>query len=200
MALPNSANIVILAVNYNPSIVSKEWLYQRNIFTEPVENFVHTPVFALVENADFGLTVDEQRLQIIVKRVMQDSLAAATEIARRFVDVLPETPYKAVGLNYRYNVAEKGCDLRMLFAPKPAKLKAVFSRDFQLGARVVFSFGSFVATFTVAPSLAKEQPIRIAFNFHSNVGSIVELRERLASQTATLNKAEVIIRELCRNG
>ncbi len=200
MALPNNANIVIMASNYNPSIVSKEWLYQRDIFTESVDNFVHTPMLALVENQNFGFVVDEQRLQLVIKRVTQDNLTNSSAMARRFVDVLPETPYKAVGLNYRYTLTEKSCNLRTLWAPKPAKLRTVFSQHYQLGAMIVFSFESFVATFTVTPSLTKEQPIRIAFNFHANVANTEEVRARIASQTTTLQKAESIIQELCNNG
>jgi len=108
MILPSSANIVILASNYNPSIVSKEWLYQKGIFTETVRNFVHTPVFALVESEGFGLVVDEERLQITVRKVTQDSLNASASIAEKFVSILPETPYKSIGLNYRYTFPREG--------------------------------------------------------------------------------------------
>lgn len=200
MALPNNTNVVLLASNYNPSIVSKEWLYQRGIFTESVDNFLHTPVLALVENQDFGFAVDEQRLQIVIKRVTQDNLTKSNAMARKFVDVLPETPYKAVGFNYHYTVTEESCNLRGLLSPKSARLKAMFSPDYQLGAMMVFSFEEFVATFTARPSLTKEQPVRIAFNFHANVANIEEVRARVASQAKTLQKAESIIRGLCKNG
>ena len=200
MAVPNNANIVILASNYNPSIVSKEWLYQKVIFTEPVSNFVHTPILALVENENFGFVVDEQRLQIVIKRVTQDNLTKSNAMARKFVDILPETPYKAVGLNYRYTVTEESFSLRGLLSPKSAKLKAIFSPDYQLGAMMVFSFEKFVVNFTAAPSLTKEQPIRVAFNFHANVANIDEVRARIASQATTLQKTESIIQELCKNG
>ncbi|MBI4303917.1 MAG: hypothetical protein HY665_06225 [Chloroflexi bacterium] len=200
MALPNSANIVILASNYNPSIVSREWLYQKGIFTEPVDNFVHTPVLSLVENQNFGFAVDEQKLQLVIKRMTQDNLTNSNAMARRFVDVLPETPYKAVGLNYHYTLGEHNCNLGCILVPKPAKLKAVFSPNYQLGSMIVFSFESFVATFTATPSLVKEQPVKIAFNFHANVANVEELRARVASQIKTLEKAESVIRELCKNG
>lgn len=200
MAMPNNANIVILASNYNPSIVSKEWLYQKGIFTESVDNFVHTPVLSLVENQNFGLAVDEQRLQLVIKRVTQDNLANSNAMARSFVDVLPETPYKAVGLNFRYTLTEKDYSLRDLLAPKPTKLKALFSPDYQLGAMIVFTFEKFVATFTATPSLTKEQPIKISFNFHANVAKIEEVRARVTSQKRALQKAEYIIQELCKNG
>ena len=200
MPLPNSANIVILASNYNPSIISKEWLYQRGIFTESVDNFFHTPMLALVENQNFGFLVDEQRLQLVIKRVTQDALITSNAIAQRFVDTLPETPYKAVGLNYTYTLTAKTCNLRTLLTPKPAKLSALFSPDYQIGAMIVFPFESFVATFTATPSLTMEQPVRIAFNFHANVANTEEVRARIASQTSTLQKAEAVIQELRKNG
>jgi len=199
MALPNSANVVILASNYNPSIVSKEWLYQKGIFVEPVDNFVHTPVLALIENQNFGFVVDEQRLQLIIKRVTQDNLINSNEIVRKFIDVLPETPYKAVGLNYRYTLTEQNFNLRSLLAPKPTKLRTLFSHNYQLGAMIVFSYEKFVTTFTVTPSLTKEQRINIAFNFHANVANIDEVRARISSQSTTIQKAELIIQELCKN-
>jgi len=200
MPLPNSVNIVILASNYNPSIVSKEWLYQRGVFTESVENFVHTPILSVVENQNFGFVVDEQRLQLAVKRVTQDNLINSNEIVRRFIDILPETPYKAVGFNYRYTLTEEHFNLSSLLAPKPSRLRPIFSQDYQLGAVIVFSFESFLTTFTVTPSLTNEQPIRIACNFHASIANIEELRARIAMQTATLQKVDSIIQELCKNG
>jgi len=200
VALPNTVNIVVLASNYNPSIVSKDWLYQRGIFTEKVDNFMHTPILAVIENQNFGLVVDEQRLQITIKRITQDNLTNANDIVSRFTDILPETPYKGIGFNYQYAIKEEICNLDSIFSPKRSKLRATFSQDYELGSMIVFSFGGFVTTFTVAPSIIKEQPIRISFNFHADVANIAELRERLSSQKKTLRKAESIIKELCKSG
>jgi hypothetical protein len=199
MSLPNSANIVVLASNYNPSIVSKEWLYQKGIFTESVENFVHTPVLSLVENQNFGLVVDEQRLQLAIKRVTEENFNNSNGIVQKFINILPETPYKAVGFNYRYTFAEGRCDLSSLLASKPTKLRSAFSPRYQLGTIIVFSFKGFVTTFTVTPSLSSDQPIRIRFNFHAIVANIQEVRARIALQTETFKKADSIIQELCKN-
>jgi len=200
MILPSSANIVILASNYNPSIVSKEWLYQRGIFTETVKNFVHTPVFALVESEVFSLVVDEERLQIIAKKVTQDSLNALPSIAEKFVDILPETPYKGVGLNYHYNFPREEYDLHTILSPNDAKLSELLSSTYELGATVVFEFEKFVATFAVSPSLVKEQQFRMNFNFHSNTANVGEVKERLSSQMRTLEKTQEIIQGLSKNG
>lgn len=200
MILPSSANIVILASNYNPSIVSKEWLYQRGIFTETVRNFVHTPVFTLVESEDFSLVVDEDRLQITVRKVTQDSLNASASIAEKFVDILPETPYKGIGLNYRYTFPREGYDLHTILSPNDAKLSKLLSSTYGLGATVVFEFEKFIVTFTVSPSLVKEQQIRMSFNFHSNTANVGEVKERLSSQMRTLEKMQTIIQGLSKDG
>ena len=200
MILPSSANILILASNYNPSIVSKEWLYQKGIFTETVRNFVHTPVFTLVESEDFSLVVDEERLQITVRKVTPDSLNASASIAEKFVDILTETPYKGIGLNYHYTFPREGYDLHTILSPNDAKLSELLSSTYEVGATVVFEFEKFIVTFTVSPSLVKEQQIRMRFNFHSNIANVGEVKERLSSQMRTLEKMQIIIQGLSKDG
>ena len=200
MILPSSTNIVLLASNYNPSIVSKEWLYQRGIFTETVSNFVHTPVFALVESEEFSLMVDEQRLQLTVKKVTQDNLNASGGIAERFVDILPETPYKGIGLNYSYTFPKREYDLHTILSPNDAKLTKLLSSTYELGATIVFEFEKFIVNFTVSPSMGKEQQTRMSFNFHSNTANAGEVKERLSSQMRTLEKMQAIIQGLSKNG
>lgn len=200
MILPNNANIVILASNYNPSIVSKEWLYQRDIFTETVTNFVHTPVFALVESADFVLLVDEGRLQFTVKKVTQDNLRASNSIVERFVGILPETPYRSIGLNYNYVVPKETCALDTILSPNKARLSELLSSTYELGATIVFEFGGFIVTFRILPSRSVEDQIQMSFNFHSDAPNVGEVKARLSSQMRTLEKAEAIIRGVCKNG
>jgi len=200
MVLPSSANLVILASNYNPSIVSKDWLYGKGIFTEPVTNFVHTPVFSLVESDLLSLTVDEQRLQVVAKRVTEDNLNASADIGRKFVETLAETPYKAIGLNYHYNVPREGYDLAPILSPNDGKLREMLSSTYGLGAVLVFEFERFVVNFTIKPSFGKDQRVLMSFNFHSDTASASEVKEGLDAQARTLGKAETIMRELCKNG
>ena len=200
MVLPSGANIVILASNYNPSIVSKEWLYQKGIFTEAVRNFVHTPVFALVESEKFSLMVDEQKLQLTVKKVTQDNLNDSVSIVERFVGVLPETPYKAVGLNYRYTFPRERCDLGAILSANDMKLSELLSSTYELGATIIFEYEKFVVTLTVTPSLSKEQQIRMNFNFHSTPANVDEVKERLSCQMKVLEKTEIIIQGFSNNG
>lgn len=200
MLLPSSANIVILASNYNPSIVSKEWLYQKGIFAEAVKNFVHTPVFSLVESERFSLTVDEQRLQLVARKVTEDDLSALLAVAERFVRTLPETPYRALGFNYHYAMPKERYDLDAILCPDNAKIGELLSPNYGLGATVLFDFEKFIVTLTISPSFGKQHQVRMSLNFHSEARNADEVVERLPLQTRTLEKAEAIIRGLCKNG
>jgi hypothetical protein len=200
MILPNSANIVILASNYNPSIVSKEWLYQKGILTWPVTNFVHTPVLSLLESEQFSLVVDEQRLQLALKKTTEDGLTSLASIAERFVKALPETPYRGVGINYLYTVARDRCSLNAVLSPNIEKLRGLFASTYEIGVMVLFQFERFVVNLTVSPPLPVEQQVRISFNFHSDVSNISEVEGVLSLRVKTLEKAETIVRGLCPNG
>ena len=70
----SGTNIVILARNYNPSIVSKEWLYEKNIVRETVTNFVHTPPLSVVETGHISFVLDDNRLQISLKSIITENI------------------------------------------------------------------------------------------------------------------------------
>jgi len=188
MVLPNSANIVILSTNYNPSIVSKEWLYQKGILTWPVTNFVHTPVLSLLESEQFSLVVDEQRLQLALKKTTEDGLTSLASIAERFVKALPETPYRGVGINYLYTVVRERCGLNAVLSPNIGKLRGLFATTYEIGVTVLFQFERFVVSLTVSPPLPVEQQVRINFNFHSDVSNINEVEGYFRYESKHLRK------------
>ena len=63
------ANIVVLAENHNPSIISKDWLSQKGIIKDNVISFTHTPAFSVVETENFSFFVDPDRLQLTLKMI-----------------------------------------------------------------------------------------------------------------------------------
>ncbi|MBM4462625.1 MAG: hypothetical protein FJ012_04690 [Chloroflexi bacterium] len=200
MRLPTTANVVILASNYNPSIVSREWLHRKGVFTETVKNFVFTPVFSLVENEQCSLTVDEARLQYTVKTVTQENLALLELIPRRFVEALPETPYKALGFNYIYVVPEEKCNLESLLSPKRRRLAQLLSPSYQLGITAVFEFHQFIVHLTISPSFGKAKQTGISLNFHADVQQTSDIVSRLALHAETVKKAESVVQGVCTNG
>ena len=193
-----SANIIILARNYNPSIVSKEWLYQKNIIKEPVANFIHTPPLSLVETERVSFVLDEDSLRISLKTVSSEGIEALPNIATKFVSCLPETPFKAVGFNYGYHIAKESSRLEALFSPNSAKLKELFSGSYEIGEVVIFSFKGFSVRMRAFPSREEATKIPIDFNFHSDSQDVKAVEERLRLYPQTLEKAEGVLRGLSK--
>lgn len=137
-------NIVILARNYDPSIVSKEWLYKKNILRETVTNFVHTPPFSLIETDRISFVLDESRLQMSLKSITAENIEALPQIATEFVSCLPETLFVAVAFNYSFHISAKSTHLEALFVPNDAKLKQLFSEKYEIGGIVSFPFKQFI--------------------------------------------------------
>jgi hypothetical protein len=194
-----SATIVVLARNYNPSIVSKEWLRAKNVLTAPALNFVHVPAFSSVELADFSLMVDENRLQVAAKNVNVANVAALTDIVRQFVVSLPETPYTGLGFNYGYQV-ENGADLvEAVVSFDERKLDTLFSTDFRLGLIVSFPFSRFAVKMTVPPPVRDMSRARVDFNFHASIAGPEEAQEILRERSEAQQKAESIMRSLSQS-
>ena len=105
------ANIVILASNHDPGIVSKEWLNQKGILTEVPVNYINTPGFFASRNRKHALHIDPQRLNINLKNFNQNLLMHVPVIASRYIAALPETPYRAVGLNSNWLVQAERPDI-----------------------------------------------------------------------------------------
>ncbi|MFU8796828.1 MAG: hypothetical protein ACNA7X_06025 [Dehalococcoidia bacterium] len=191
-------NIVILAKNYNPSIISKEWLYKKNIVRETVTNFVHTPPLSLVETEHTSFVLDDTRLQISLKGVTAERIESLPSVASRFVSCLPETPFVAVGFNYSYSVPAEHCLVKALLAPNEAKLKQLFSKEYELGVIMSFAFKSFIVRMTAPPTVGKTTHMTIDFNFHSDSQGPDEVKKKLELHPETVSRADDIMRGLSR--
>ncbi len=192
----SGTNIVILARNYNPSIVSKEWLYEKNIVRETVTNFVHTPPLSVVETERISFVLDENRLQISLKSITTESIESLPKIAAIFVSCLPETPFVAVGFNYTYNIPKETSRLKTLFAIDDTKLKELFSENCEVGLIVSFPFKAFIGRMTAPPIRGKITRITMDFNFHSDSHGADEVKKRLKLYPETIEKTEEILRGL----
>ena len=170
--VPIQSNIVILASNHNPGIVSKEWLNQKEIFTETPTNFVHTPEFSLVETDNYSLHIDPQRLNIGLKRPNKDRLTRLPIIAGKYINVLPETPYRAVGLNSNWIAQLEHPDvLKGIFIKNPNQLDAIFHEGhYNIGGIVLYEYNPFRLQLTVKPD--KDNNVRLDFNYHSDVSRV----------------------------
>lgn len=192
------ANIVILARNYNPSIVSKEWLYEKGIIKEAVTSFIHTPPLSVVETEQISFILDENRLQISLKNVTTENIEVLPKVAIDFASYLPETPFVAVGFNYKYHMPKENSLLKTLFQPDDARLKALFSENCEVGQIVSFAFEEFVVRMSAPPAKDEATRITVELNFHSDCRGVDEVKERLKLHRVTVEKAEEILRGLSK--
>jgi len=198
MIIPNKANVVILAANFNPSIITKDWLYQNNILVETLVNFVNTPVFSNSETAEFQLIVDENRLQLTPKRITLDSLTVASHKLMSLVDLLPQTPYKAVGYNFSYKFTKDECNVEYLFSPNHEHIVTLTSEEYEIGVNILFPFDEFLVTLNLSPVLEDKSDRIVKFNYHSQSTGTEETKARLTKQEQVLKKTSAIVEALCQ--
>lgn len=94
------ADIVIMASAHNPSIVDPRWLKDNGLVAEDPKHFVHTPDFSMFDSELISLIVDRERLQITAKKTNRDQLKSLADMGIGYLDLLPHTPYQALGLNF----------------------------------------------------------------------------------------------------
>lgn len=188
------ANIVLLAKNHNPSIVSKEWLTQNKIITEQILDFTHLPVISVIDTNNFNLMVDQDRLQLSLKKVDQKNLETLPQIISKYIDQLPETPYTTIGFNYSYRLENVQKKLKDVFLINDKRLTEIFSEDYAFGGIIKFVFGDFGVTFTTDQIEDKE--IRGGFNFHFKSSKRGEIIKKLSKHSETKKRSEKILGEL----
>jgi len=193
-----SASIVVLAQSFNPSIASKEWLLSKQIIQEEPINFTHAPVFSLFESANFRLAVDESRLSIFSKSGEPNRLQELGEIARRYVAMLPETPFKAVGFNYDWGVSspDEPLNIGKLLAVELEVLKEVFSEKLRIGSIVVFPHGEFRVTLRIDPSEPTASEVNARFNYHKDVAGSIAALEGISKFSACYDHSRFMLEQI----
>lgn len=185
------ANIVVLAKSHNPSIVSKEWLTQNKIITEQILGFTHLPVVSVIDTNNFNLMVDQDRLQLSLKKVDQKNLETLPQIISKYINQLPETPYTAIGFNYNYRLENAQKKLKDVFLINDERLTEIFSEDYAFGGIIKFVSGDFVVIFKSTQTGDKE--IRGDFNFHFKSSKRGEITKKLSEHSETKKRAEKIL-------
>lgn len=190
----DSANIVILAKNHNPTIVSKEWLTQKEILTGEIVSFVHTPAFSVTETDIFTFIVDPERLQISIKENISENIEILSKIAKAYITKLPETPYTAIGFNYLYKIATERKSLKNILSPNDEKFKKLFSEDYQLGGSIRFKFENFLVIINFRSE--NDGKIVADFNFNFNSEDVGKIIEKIETHATIKRKSEEILEEL----
>lgn len=200
----DGANIVVLAQTNNPTIASRDWLISRGIFAEEdfagfEDKFTHTPVFARYETRLFVLFVDEGRLQVIAKDMSADVLGVLPEKVRAYVTHLPETPYTALGNNFRFAAEFPGRDEREAFLAECFRGKRLDGVERAAGAAlqcsgaVLYRAEGAQVRVVVEPHRAKPEQALFDLNFHHDAPGCDRVTEALEKWETCRERAQGLV-------
>jgi hypothetical protein len=175
------AGIVLTAQSFNPSIFTESWLSANKIIAP--ESLVGVRVFA---PQIAQLQTKEVQVQVIPPQMQVTfsihGVTAPSEVARnivaRTVELLPHTPYRALGLNFNYFIAEPdGQDFsaydRSLLGTGNNQLLMEFSgRDAKFGRYFSKDYGDARLRLDIKPVKAgpkNRDLLQFSFNFHYDV-------------------------------
>ena len=168
-------NIVILAKNHNPSIISKDWLSQKGIIKDNIVSFTYTPAFSVVETENLSFYVDPIRLQLTLKSDFENKVNSLQEMVSSYISALPEIPYDAIGFNFSYNIKVDENILRKIYCYNNEKLKSLFTEDYRLGSIIKYKFDNFIVGFVIQPDL--DNNMKADFNFHCQLINSIKIND-----------------------
>lgn len=168
--------VVVVARNFNPSILSQMWLVREGIIAP--EDFQPGCLFSdevsQIEAESFQLIALPQQLQFTPKCASEDETSVISGKLGKVIRALPHTPYTAMGLNFIWhedagNIAELTRtlfynDQKALFKEfdtPGAKFGSYLSKDWQ-GLRLKLD----IRPILLDTGSEKRERLQLMFNFH----------------------------------
>jgi hypothetical protein len=177
------ANVVIIANTFNVSIFSQLWFVKHEIFTEnelASGESIFFPVVTQIGTSDCHLLIVPERLQLTLKSPETNSIPLSK--VNKIVNLLPETPYVALGMNVSWELifnenVDVGVFTRENFVVPNHRLSDHFSsEDARFGAYLSKDFDVFRLKLDIKPVISKDltgnvEKVHLTFNFHLDLSS-----------------------------
>ncbi len=189
-------NIVLVAPDHRPEVVSKEWLNQKGILNEAAINFVHHQNFSLVDTTNFSINVVQQQVTIAARNLDGEMLKRLQGITRRYVKALPNVSYNAIGLNSTWYIPQTDPNfLKNKFVVDKARFDENFrgEANYNIGGIVYYKYNGFRVQLTITP---QNEQIHANFNYHLNISNFDQLSEIISSFVQTIGHARNTARNL----
>lgn len=169
------SNAVVLAKQFNPTIVSQLWLVENGIVSaaEFRPGCVFTELFCNVVADGFNLLVAPEQLQFTPSRTDVESESIAARVVGTFVNTLPHTPYVACGLNFTWLIetppqeSVAAFSRRMFFNPNCEVFRQFDVPEAMFGAAV--SRPAFDGLLTMDCKPTPSDPVGVQCNFNLHV-------------------------------
>jgi hypothetical protein len=201
------AAAVVVAQQFNPSVVTQLWLRDNQILA--AEDFQDGSIFSdyvvQVRSRLFHMLVLQEQLQFVPAVPVEQQQQLVTERLGAIVQLLPHTPYRALGLNFSWHLTPPGGDVggftRQLFSRDDQPLYQHFSEDnAHFGAYLSKDVAGFRLRLDIKPILVpvdggQENRIQFGFNFHRDdvEGGALQVIEGLRHWDEVRQETEHII-------
>lgn len=209
-----TASVVVVANNFNPSIITQQWLVSNNVLDEGSDNIhqIFTPGFISVVNNDFQLTVVPSQLNFEINSPNQKFESCISKL-NCILKSLCDTPFVAVGVNFQWSITDSIDSIsiisRKLFGKEGgvysefvdvenARYGTYMSKDF-LNARLKLDIKPVAQTSTIKVESLPLEFLLATFNFHKDLSSeerSKELLEVIQNSTHFLSESEKIVNAL----
>ncbi len=177
-----NANAVVVARQFNPSIVNQIWLVDNGLVdrNEFKDGCIFTDMLANVNTSRFVLFASPEQLQFTPVGDADYHQDVVSDVLRRIVETLPHTPYSAVGLNFVWHYHSEDVEasevsrclfydgsrsLFRAFDTPDARFGAYLSKE-ALGARMKLDVKPIRVTL---PNKKEVELMQFAFNYHMDI-------------------------------
>lgn len=174
---PGTSNAVIVAHQFNPSVVNQVWLVDNDIVArdEFQEGCVFSDMVVNVNAKDFSLFVSPEQLQFVPKDGGQP-IAETLRRLEKLVEGIPHTPFSGLGLNFVWIASDidiNALSRKLFFVPDSALYNAFDTKDARFGGYMSRDFNGGrlrldikPVTLTVRETGVSVDRIQFSFNFH----------------------------------
>ena len=183
--IENSFGSVVLTANvFNPSIFTEKWMARNELLPEAdmVGMRVFSPEVVQFQTARMQVLITPPKVQISFQLSDEQSALQALAFLSKTTELLPHTPFRGLGLNFDYFVAQpEGHDFRgfnrALFGYSENPLFREFdTADARFGGYFSKNHGQArlkldIKPVTITESSADRELLLFSFNFHHDITS-----------------------------
>jgi hypothetical protein len=199
--------VVVLAEQFNPSVVTHLWLKNNRILADEdfQEGSIYSDFLVQVRSRLFHMLVLPDQLQFMPVVAVAEQQQLITEKLGAIIQLLPQTPYRALDLTFRWHLTTPGDDIgavtRRLFCCGHQRLYQHFrEQEARFGAYLSKNVAGFclrldIKPMSVAVEGTQEQRIQFTFHFHRDIGDggAPQVGEGLKHWDEVRQEAECII-------
>jgi len=179
------ANSVVIARQFNPSVANPLWLVKHGLIREDElgEESAFTNVFAQIVTKEMVMVLTAEQLMFNPLGEPASKQEKAIEKVGKFVELIPHTPYVAVGVNFNYHLVPEKIGIpeltRSLFFVGDSPLHSVFNTpDSRFGGYLSKDVLGCRLKLDVKPAFGQliDEPqakhfILMNFNFHADLAT-----------------------------